>query len=227
MKFLIAIVIIALIALVGSRITFLNRRLPIGLRNLLFTGTEYIFIGLLLGSFGLNILDTNTLFKLESILLFGLAWIGFLYGLQFEIRLLKNLPKYYFSITAIQSAVTFLVVGLSIYFLLSFLLDLPENIILLSAIILGATSCCTAQSAIAIVNRNYRIQNRGLLDLMRYISSVDGVFALIFFAIALSIVPNDLGFGSRSIYGSVIWLAIFDPKFASQFTNPFGSLRSQ
>ncbi len=208
MKFLAAIIIIAVIALVGSRVTFLNRRLPLGLRNILFTGTEYIFIGMLLGEFGFRILDTETLVELDSILLFGLAWIGFLFGLQFEIRLLKNLPKYYFSITAIQSTITFIVVGLSIYPILSAFLDLPKGVIILSSITLGATASCTAQSAIAIVNQNYRIQNRGLLDLMRYISSVDGVFALLFFSLALVFFPNSLSSEGVGILESLQWILI-------------------
>ncbi len=206
MKFLAAIIIIAVIALVGSRVTFINRHLPLGLRNILFTGMEYIFIGMLLGQAGFKILDTNTLIELESILLFGLTWIGFLYGLQFEIRLLRKLPKYYFSITAIQSTITFIIVGISIYLIFSVLMDLPQEMILLSSITLGATASCTAQSAIAIVNQNYRIQNRGLLNLMRYISSVDGVFALIFFSLALGLFPNSMTSGGTGIEASLKWV---------------------
>lgn len=207
MKFLIAIVIIAVIAVIGSRVTFLNRRLPIGFRNILFTGTEYIFIGLLLGGSGLNILDRETLVKLDSILLVGLAWIGFLYGLQFEIRLLRSLPKHYFTITAIQSTITFVLVGslLSLFFL-NFL-DLPPVLLFLSALTLGSTASCSAQSSIAIVNRNYQIGNRGLLDLMRYISSVDGLFALVFFGLSLSLIPMG-GSGTFSVLLSLRWLAI-------------------
>lgn len=207
MKFLIAIVVIAVIAVIGSRVTFLNRRLPIGFRNILFTGTEYIFIGLLLGSSGLNVLDRETLIKLDSILLVGLAWIGFLYGLQFEIRLLRTLPRHYFTITAIQSTVTFILVGSILFlFFLSFL-DFSPLLLLLSALTLGATASCSAQSSIAIVNRNYQIGNRGLLDLMRYISSVDGLFALLFFGISLSIIPMG-GTGTFNLLCSLRWLAI-------------------
>ena len=98
MKFLLAILIIALIALIGSRMTYLNRRLPLGIRNILLTGTEYIFLGIILGRTGLNVLDPETLTKLEPFLLFGLCWIGFLFGLQFEAFQLKKLPRFYFSI---------------------------------------------------------------------------------------------------------------------------------
>ena len=190
MKFFLALIVIASIALIGSRITFLNRRLPIGFRHILLTGTEYIFMGFFLGRIGLNLLDHETLLKLESFLLLGLAWIGFLFGLQFEIRLFRKLPKYYFSITAVHAFVTFLIVSIPIYFLMIILMTLPKSVAFLSAATLGATACCTAQSAIAIVNRNYVIKNKGLLELMRYISSVDGLFALLFFSVALSLFPT-------------------------------------
>ena len=48
MKLLLAIVLIALIALIGSRLTFFSRRLTMGLKNIIFTGTEYIFLGVVL-----------------------------------------------------------------------------------------------------------------------------------------------------------------------------------
>jgi Kef-type K+ transport system membrane component KefB len=208
MKLLTAIVILAVISLLGSRLTFLNRRLPMGFRHILFTGTEYIFIGILLGYMGLNILDSETLLKLDSFLLLSLAWIGFLYGLQFEIRLLKKLPKFYFSITAIQSGITFIIVGGFTYGLMKFLLELPGVIIIPSAVTLGAVACCTAQSAIAIVNRNYRINNRRLLELIRYISSVDGIFALIFFAVALSIFPGGTAGSEFGLWVSLEWLSV-------------------
>lgn len=210
MKLLLAIAIIAAIAIIGSRITFFNRRLPLGIRNILFTGTEYIFIGLILGPFVLGILDEKTLLQLESFLWFGMAWIGFLFGLQFEIRLLKKLPRYYFSITAIQSTVTFLIVAFALYLLLSALSIFSDEITLYSAMVLGAAASCTAQSAIAIVNLNYRIENKGLLELLRYISSVDGIFALVYFVLALSLVTmiNATEGTANSILVPLKWIAI-------------------
>ena len=82
MKLLIAIAIIALISVAGSKISFLERRLPLGFRNILLTGSEYIFIGMLIGGMGLNILDIPTMEMLQPFLIFGLSWIGFLYGVQ-------------------------------------------------------------------------------------------------------------------------------------------------
>ena len=190
MKFLFAIVIIAVIALIGTRIPFLNRRLPMGFRNILLTGVEYIFIGAILGSMGINLIDKASLEALEPFLLFGLSWVGFLFGLQFEIKLLRNLPRFYFTITAIQATIAFIIITVLTFIILNYLFDflLPFNI--LASVVLGCIGSCSAQSAIAIVSQNHRFKNKALIDLLRYISSVDGIFALIFFSLALCIFPN-------------------------------------
>ncbi|UCH96236.1 MAG: cation:proton antiporter [Candidatus Aminicenantes bacterium] len=207
MKFLFVIVLLLAISILGSRLTFLNRRVSLGFRNIILTGTEYILIGVLLGGMGLNILDGEALKKLEPFLIFGLCWIGFLFGLQFEVRKIKNLPGAYFSIAAIQSFTSFAVVSAAMILIFKQFMALSDNVILIIALTLGSSASCTAQSALAIVNKNYRFQNRRLLDLMRYISSVDGIYALVFFALALCIFPR-ADISSFNLFGSMKWLFV-------------------
>ena len=158
MKFLFSIVLILIISLLGSRLTFINRRLSLGFRNILFTGTEYIFIGALLGGMGLKVLDTDSLDKLEPFLVFGLCWIGFLFGLQFNIRKLKNLARHYFFISAAQAFIAFVFVSLISYYLFLIFTDLTPLVRLLLALTLGSSASCTAQSALAIVSKNYKFK---------------------------------------------------------------------
>ncbi len=207
MKLLLAILLLIVISVLGSRITFLNRRFFLGFRSLLLTGTEYVFIGVLLGGMGFNILDLDALKKMEPFLIFGLCWIGFLFGLQFKVRMLKNLPRFYFSISAVQAILTFLLVTLALFFLFKKFAVVPQSVLLLAAITMGSTASCTAQSALAIVSHNYKFKNRRLLDLMRYISGIDGFYALCFFAVALSIFPEG-EIGEFNLYRSVVWLLI-------------------
>lgn len=207
MKLLLAIVIILVISILGSRFTFLNRRFSLGFRNLLLTGTEYLLIGVVLGRLGFNILDSDALIKLEPFLVFGLCWIGFLFGLQFKIRQLKNLPGFYFTISATQAFVTFLLVAISMYFIFKQYTVIPVNVLVMIAITLGGSASCTAQSALAIVSQNYKFKNRKLLDLMRYISGIDGFYALCFFALALSIFPGSK-ITSFNLYKSLKWLFV-------------------
>jgi len=207
MKFLLSIVIIVVIAVVGSRLTFLNRRLPIGFRNIIFTGIEYIFLGVLLGQMGLNIIDSRALHNLEHLLIFGLSIIGFLFGLQFEFRGLKNLPRFFFSIAAVQAIIAFIIITPSLYFSFQALFTLPNKTILIMAITLGSAACCTAQSALAIVKNNYKVKNRRLFSLLRYIASIDGLFALAFFSVAVSILTTATD-EKISLIDSLKWLSL-------------------
>jgi Kef-type K+ transport system membrane component KefB len=204
MKLLLSIVIIIVIAVVGSRLTFLNRRLPLGFRNIIFTGIEYIFLGVLLGQMGLNIIDSKSLNNLEPLLIFGLSIIGFLFGLQFEFRSLRNLPRFFFSISAVQAIVAFMIITPTLYFSFKALFTLPDEIILIMAITLGSAACCTAQSALAIVKNNYKVENRRLFSLLRYIASIDGLFALCFFSLAVSILTTTTS-EKFSLIGSLKW----------------------
>jgi Kef-type K+ transport system membrane component KefB len=187
MKLLLSIVIIVVIAVVGSRLTFLNRRLPLGFRNIIFTGIEYIFLGVLLGQMGLNIIDSRSLTDLEPLLIFGLSIIGFLFGLQFEFRGLRNLPRFFFSISAVQAVAAFFIITPTLYFSFKALFTLRDETVLIMAVTLGSAGCCTAQSALAIVKNNYKVENRRLFSLLCYVASVDGLFALGFFSLAVSI----------------------------------------
>jgi hypothetical protein len=205
-RLLLAIVIIAVVAVLGSRIISRGRRLPFGLTHLLVSGTAYIFLGLILGPKVLDVFDRPTLDQLQPALLFALAWIGFLFGLQFEIRQLRRLPRFYFSITAVQALVTFVTVTLPIYLLVQWFYPNSAPLFLLAqAVILGSAACSSAQSALAIAAQSRTLANRPLLQLLRYVSSVDGLFGLSFFALAI-IAMSGVG-GSGSPVAAVIqWI---------------------
>lgn len=207
MKFLIALAILTGISVLGSKVTFFKREFSLGIKNILLTGIEYIAIGLFLGESGIKILDGETLAKFNPFLVFGLAWIGYLYGVQFEFQQVKKLPRMFFSITAIQAFVTFISVS-GIMFLLfyRFFLIKPEISIILS-VILGSTAVSTAQSAIAIVNKNYRFKNQRLFDLLRYISGVDGVFAILIFAVLLAFMKNGTSLNINPVL-TLMWFLI-------------------
>jgi len=196
-RLLLAIVIIAVVAILGSRIISRGRRLPFGLTHLLVSGTAYIFLGMALGGMGLDVFDEATLAQLQPALLFALAWIGFLFGLQFEVRQLKRLPRFYFSITAVQALLTFLLVTVPLYLLLGWYYPGSSPPYLLAqAVILGSTACCSAQAALAIAAQSHSLASRPALQLLRYVSSVDGLFGLTFFALAICAMAGAAGTGS-------------------------------
>lgn len=189
MKFLLTIILLTVISIIGSRLTFLKRKFSMGFQNILLTGTEYIFVGILLGQMGLGFLDADAIVQLSPFLIFGLCWIGFLFGLQFEVRNIKKMPRFFFSITIVQSLLTFLLVSVAMVVVFHQFLEVKFSIIMIIALTLGSAASCTAQSALAIVDRRHRFSKPRLLNFLRYVSGVDGLMALIFFTLALSIFP--------------------------------------
>ncbi|MEN8153644.1 MAG: cation:proton antiporter [Acidobacteriota bacterium] len=207
MKFLLALVILTGIAVLGSKISFLRKEFSLGVKNIFFTGIEYILIGLILGESGIKILDIETLPKFYPFLVFGLAWIGYLFGVQFEFQQVKKLPRMFFSITAIQAFVTFLSVSIIMFIVFRNFFFMKFQISLILSIFLGTIALSTAQSAIAIVNKNYKFKNQKLFDLLRYVSGVDGVFAIMVFAVLLAFMKNGNSLSLNPAL-TLLWLSI-------------------
>jgi hypothetical protein len=207
-KFFIAIIILVVVSIIGTRLTFLNRRLPLGFRNILFTGTEYIFIGLLLGSGGMGIIDDATRKQLEPFLIFGLTWIGFLFGLQFDRRQLRKIHSNIFLVTFLQSLVTFITVSVFIYWILTQTGLVASGTVLFVGLIMGSAASCTAQSALAIAGRTERPSKPVVFDLLRFISGLDGLFALGFFTLAVILFPGQILGLDWSIFNRLILLCL-------------------
>ena len=207
MKLLLSIILLAVISIIGSRLTFLRQKLPRGFRNIILTGTEYIFIGILLGQMGLEFLDAEAFFQLSPFLLFGLCWIGFLFGLQFEMRNLKKIPRTFVPITMVQSVFTFLLVSVAMMVIFYFSLEIKFILIIFLALTLGSASSCTAQSSLAVLDRSHRIARPRLVNFLRYVSGVDGLLALLFFMLTLSLFPAS-GISGTPWLRSLEWLAL-------------------
>ncbi|MBN2008144.1 cation:proton antiporter [candidate division KSB1 bacterium] len=185
MKIILIIVITATIALIGSQFTFNSRKIPLGTRHILLTGTEFIFIGLLIGPGFLQLINPDAAQQLHPFLSFGLGWIGFLFGLQFDINKVRFLPKNYFSITAVLAIITMLVVFWVFWVIFIGTLSYGHAHAWVLAMIMAAVAACTGQSSMAIVHRDHHIPSKGLMNLFRYIAAVDALFSIMICGLAL------------------------------------------
>src|SRR5687767_3002834 len=73
------------------RVRELERRL--GVTVLLSTGLPFLALGLILGLDSINVLGPRTLGDLRPAFEFGLGWIGFVVGMQFDIHKLDRMPR--------------------------------------------------------------------------------------------------------------------------------------
>jgi len=189
MRSVVAILVLAAIALLGSRRILFGRHVPLGARLVFVTGTEYLLVGLLLGDGYLGILDRGSLEALQPLVHVALGWVGLLFGLQFEVRKLRTLPVGFFRVSMIQAAVAMVFVGSAS---LPFLPREGGGFapgVLLAALTVAAAAGCTGQSGLALVRKEARPGSRRLSMLLRTVASMDPVAGLLVFGLAAGLLP--------------------------------------
>ncbi len=120
MKAIFVIGLLVLIAFLGSRFFFKRKKTFLPLSYFFFSGLVYIFLGLVLGEKGLNILSFEVLRGLSPLISLGLGWIGFLFGFQLEFKYIRKFPRKYIGLSFIQSLFLIFLVSVSLFVLLRF-----------------------------------------------------------------------------------------------------------
>jgi hypothetical protein len=184
MRLFFALCLIVFLAFSGYHLTFRRIRLPLSARNFYLKGSEFLFLGLLLGPAFWNLLDPNTLRGLEPFSALLLGWVGLLFGFQFEIGKLRRFPLEYFAAALIQSAITLALVYLGSACALSVLLPSGVPFQIAVALTLAAAAAGTAQTGLALLPPKTVIRNRSTVRLLSYISGIDGIVPIAIFALA-------------------------------------------
>ena len=202
MKLVSAAILIVVIAFVGSRLSFVHIRLPLGIRNLFLTGIEYLLVGLLLGGAALDLLDAPTLDGLYPFMGMGLSWIGMLFGIQWEFRRLSHIPPRVFGIALVQSLITIFVVVVPFFLLFRLLFSHETELLLVGAVTLAAAASGTASSGLALFARNTRSSARPLMRLLKNVSNIDDLVGLTAFGLISCLAVLHPG------TSTVIWIGI-------------------
>jgi hypothetical protein len=207
LKIAVGVALLLVIALIGYRRTFTRLHLPRGARLIFLTGTEFILVGVALGDQLIGILDEETIRSLTPLFSLGLGVIGLIFGIQLELDKILRFPARYLLMTFIQAAFTMLVVFWPFYFILETLLGADGQSILLASLVLAATAACTAQTALALIDREFAMRRARVMELLRYISSVDALLGLLVLHFALCLMQTRpiLGFDAGS---SFQWFAL-------------------
>jgi Kef-type K+ transport system membrane component KefB len=181
MKIIFALLIIVFLAFSGYHLTFRGFKLPLFAREFYLKGTEFLFLGLVLGPSFLNLLDTETLKGLEPVGALVLGWIGLLFGFQFEITRLRRFPLDFFTAALLESLLTFAVVFWSVYLTLPMITDISGTMRLVVSLTLSAAAACTAQTGVALLTPDFTDRHGKTIGILRYMSSMDGLSALLIF----------------------------------------------
>ncbi len=178
MKAILVFGLLVLTAYLGSGLLFKKKKVFFPLNYLFLSGLVYVFLGLVLGNKGLNILSPEILADLSPLVSLGLGWIGFLFGFQLELRYIRKFPRKYISLSVLQSFfIVILVCGVFIW-ILSILFPLQAYFIIIGmAISLGLLLSLNSPSLLNFASA--QIPDKGnYYYLARFLVSVSGFWGL-------------------------------------------------
>lgn len=203
MKIFFTLLLLLFLAFSGYHLTFRGFKLPLFARKFYLTGTEFLFLGLLIGPQFLNLMDTQTCVKLEPLTTFLLGWIGLLFGFQFEISKLRRYPIEYLLSTLLEGLLTSSIVFAVIMAacIVGFNLSLAQSLI--AALILSAAAVCTAQTGLALISPDVGPGRKNLTAFLKYMSAMDGISAMFIlgavFFFRPMLYPGDAGSPGQSV----------------------------
>lgn len=187
MKIFFALFIVMFLAFSGYHLTFRKIKLPLFARRFYLTGTEFLFLGLVLGPQFLNLLDEATCQGLAPLSALLLGWIGLLFGFQFEFSKIKRVPIEYLGSAALEGGVTFAVVFTSVVCLTPLFFNptnaIPSGFIITAGLGLGAAAVCSAQTGLALFAPDYISRRTSTVQLLTTLSTFDGLLAMLIFGI--------------------------------------------
>ncbi|MBN1793437.1 MAG: hypothetical protein JW844_00565 [Candidatus Omnitrophica bacterium] len=186
MKMLLSLLILLALGFIGSRLSFSKIRFPLFSRYFFLSGDEYILLGLALGPSLFNVVDAASLVQLSPLVSLLLGWIGFLFGLQFQHKKLRYLPKHYFTISLAESLGVCLFLYAVFYLVcvraLHITFDEKAHVAIIALAAIGSVS---GPTSIAIFQRDTGSGDNDV-KLLQFISSLDGVVAICIFGVVFS-----------------------------------------
>lgn len=190
MKVFFAFLLIIFLAFSGYHLSFRNYRLPLFAREFYLTGTEFLFLGLLLGPGFLNILDHKTIEGLKPLAIILVGMIGFNFGLQLEIKKIRLYPLEYRLAALLEGAITFTTVLFGIFFILYLFPQFKGFLTPISSLMVATVAVGTAPGALSLMAGSLVLHRRNIVNLIEYISTINSLAALLFCAVVYLIYPS-------------------------------------
>lgn len=178
-----------LVSFVGSIKLFKRIKTFSALSYLFYSGTIYIFFGLLIGENCFNLLSSEITQHLEPVINFALGWVGFLFGYQIEVKYLKRIKQSWYLILLFTFFAAFIFIFFVSLLAISHFVGTAANaggfavgIALLIAILL-------AESSIPFVIWSSKLFKKQPENhrLCVFISSLDNFFPILFTGLVFSL----------------------------------------
>jgi hypothetical protein len=115
-KTLIAFGILLAAGFIGAVKLFHRLEVSSPFSYLFYSGTVFIFFGLIIGENGFNLISREIIHHLEPLIHFSLGWVGFIFGFQLELKFLKRVRWTWYLNLASTYFTTFFAVFFSSFF---------------------------------------------------------------------------------------------------------------
>lgn len=205
MQTILVLILILFLGYAGAHLHFYQAKIPLGTRYVLFAGSEYLFLGLILSTAPLAILTPDVTLMLSPIINMGLGWIGLLFGIQFEWAKLKRIPLAFMGITLIQALFTLLLAWFGLKLLAGYF---NYQISGISVLLLAGVASLSSSTCLMFM-RPYQKFPQTLQRLVHYISSLDSLVGMIVLAAITSLWSGIKIYEAWSVLPLYLLLALF------------------
>ena len=164
----------------------------------------YIIIGILIGQTGIHIITKDLIGTMHPVNTFALGIIGFMIGSELKVSVIRKYGKQFSIILLFESLSAFLVVS-ALVTAIAFLILRDFKTAISIGLLLGAISSATAPAATTDVLWENKTKGPLTTIVFGLVAMDDGV-ALLLFAVASSIASVLLGNGGTNIGGSIFSL---------------------
>lgn len=172
----IAFLVLVACAVLGAELrNALARR---GLREPTMEGISFLAVGFALGGSGLGLFPDDLLVSMRVVVLFGLAWIGFVFGVQIELRIIRRLAPWHRRVGWFTPASLGLPVVAG---------GLTAGLSPALALGLGAVAMAASPSVLEGLSRGRQLRDRRAVRLLKLVMAFAGLPAVIVFAFATAL----------------------------------------
>jgi len=151
----------------------------------------YIFVGIILGQSGINLLDETIIATFKPFNYFALGIIGFMIGGELKREVIAKFGKQFIVILFFEGLVAYFAVVILTYIVGIIIYD-NTTVVLPLALLLGSIASATAPAATTDVLWEYKTKGP-LTTILTGIVAMDDALALTLFAISASIANSLLG----------------------------------
>lgn len=226
MKTLIAFGILLLISFVGAVKLFSRFKVTSPLAYLSYSGTAFIFFGLLVGQNGLNLISSEITHHLQPVIHFSLGWVGFIFGFQLEWKFFKRIrQQWYWTLVATYFITFGAIFALGFFWFRYLFVEISPNVDILAGFSMVLAILVSDSSvSFAVWSSKFFRDHSEKIRLCTFIASMDNLFPILFTGVVFSlyrylpgtsnIIVNPLGsfglsFGSQLLLGGVMGTAVY------------------